>query len=98
MQEGTSVPRPVYIADIRISDAVAAKIRTKHNVTPEEVRETFILREDIQAGWEDHHVHGRRVVAFGHTGDGRPILAALYPVDPPSEGIWNLGTARSPRA
>jgi hypothetical protein len=69
---------------------------TKHNVTPHEVRQALVLRSDARAWWEDHPVHGRRVVALGSTGEGRPILAALYPIDP-RDGVWMLMTARSPR-
>ncbi|WP_305784178.1 hypothetical protein [Symbioplanes lichenis] len=89
------MPRSIYIAEIRISAPIERKIKVKHNVTPEKVREALVLRTDITAGWENHEQHGRRVVALGHTAVQRPILAALYPVDP-SDGVWNLMTARSP--
>jgi hypothetical protein len=90
------VASTVYIAEIRIADAIERKIMTKHNVTPQEVKEALVLRSDVRAGWEDHPVHGLRVVALGTTSEGRPILASLYPVDP-RDGIWTLMTARSPR-
>ncbi len=87
----------VYIAVIRISPAIEDKIKNKHQVTAAEVREALVLRPDVVAGWEDHPKHGRRVVAFGRTHAGRPILASLFPVDPP-DGVWNLMTARSPQS
>ena len=92
--------RSIYIAEIRIADSIELKIKTKHNVTPEEVREALVLRNDVRAGWENHPAHGERVVALGTTYRGRPILAVLVPVDPadPLDGVWILKTARSPRA
>ena len=90
------MPSPVYIAEIRISDAIEQKIREKHNVTGDEVREALILRRDVRAAWEHDPQRGSRVLALGHTYQRRLIFAALYPVDP-QDGVWNLGTARSPR-
>jgi hypothetical protein len=87
------VPLAVYIAEIRISDAIEVKIRTKHHLTGAEVREAFVLRRDVEARWEDHPVHGRRAVVLGLTYRGRRVFAALFPVDP-GDGVWNLMTAR----
>jgi hypothetical protein len=89
------VPSTVYIAEIRIAAAIDRKIRTKHHVTPEEVREALVLRRDVEARWEKHPVHGERVVALGRTYAHRLILAALYPIDE-NDGVWSLMTARSP--
>ncbi|GAA2701870.1 hypothetical protein Apa02nite_100410 [Actinoplanes palleronii] len=87
----------VYIAEIHISAPTERKINTKHYVTSDEVREALVLRKDVEAAWDDHPQHGRRVVALGQTAAGRPILAVLQEVDP-SDGVWNLRTARSPRS
>lgn len=88
--------RQVQIVDVRIEPAIEHKICNKHQVTPAEVREALILRNDVDKRWEDHPAHGQRLVALGTTYDGRPILAALLPVDV-QEGIWILKTARSPK-
>jgi hypothetical protein len=87
------VPSAIYIADIRIALSVELKIKEKHGVTPEEVREALILRREAQARWEDHPVHGRRVVAVGWTYAQRMIIASLYPIDQ-HDGVWSLMTAR----
>jgi len=90
----------VHIAEIRIADTIEAKINEKHQVTAQEVREALILRRDVRAGWEDHPDYGVRLIAFGRTYQGRPILAVLLPLNwnDPGEGSWILKTARSPRA
>ena len=90
------MPNAIYIAEIRIALTIEEKIKTKHNVTPHEVREAFVLRPEVRAAWENNQAHGRRVIAFGKTYQGRPIIAALYPIDV-RDGIWMLMTARSPK-
>jgi hypothetical protein len=90
------VRQPVRIVEVRIDETVADKIRTKHNMTPEEVREALVLRPDVDRRWENHPEHGRRLLAEGTTYEGRPVLAALLPVDV-DDGIWMLKTARSPK-
>jgi hypothetical protein len=90
------MPRAIYLAEIRITPSIERKIREKHSVTAAEVRQALVLRPDVLARWENHEVHGLRVIALGTTYWGRLILAALYPVDPPG-GVWNLMTARSPK-
>jgi hypothetical protein len=64
---------------------------------PEEVREALVLRREVEVGWEDHPVHGLRAVAYGRTYAGRPLVAALFPVNV-LDGTWDLMTARSPKA
>jgi hypothetical protein len=86
----------IYIAQIWIDDTVEEKIKNKHEVTPEEVREALCLRQDAETYWEDHPAHGLRVIGLGTTYVGRPILAVLLPIDE-LDGTWVLKTARSPR-
>jgi uncharacterized DUF497 family protein len=90
------VRRAIYIADIKIAARIEAKINTKHNVTFEEVKEAFLLRGDVDARWENHAVHGLRIVALGTTASKRMLIAAFYPIDS-KEGIWALATARALR-
>ncbi len=85
---------PVYIAEIRISDAVATKIGLKHGVAVHEVREAFILTSLERAVWDFDVDRGWRVLATGSTAGSpsRRLNAVLYPVDE-DDGIWRLGTA-----
>jgi uncharacterized DUF497 family protein len=72
---------------------IEAKINEKHQVTGDEVRETFVMQPDVSGNWEEHGHYGRRYVAIGLTYTGRPMIAWFYPVDE-SDGVWSLGTAR----
>ncbi len=91
-RRGKRIGRGVYVADVLVSPNVASKIRTKHNVHPDEARQAFVMKQlgdprrqyDPQRGW--------RLVVTGETNEGRRIEACLYPVDV-AGGIWRLGTA-----
>lgn len=80
-----------YIAVIHISEAVEAKLVTKHNVTAAEVREACVLTRLERAVWHEGD-RARRLLATGTTGDGRRLNVVLYPADE-SDGTWWLGTA-----
>jgi hypothetical protein len=91
------VPRPVaYISQVRVSEAVAAKIATKHNVTVAEVNEVVVLCPVIRSGWHHDPDRGWRLLVKGTTHSGRVLNVVLYPLDE-SEGIWRLGTAMPAR-
>ena len=81
-----------YIADIRASPAIWAKVAEKHNVTEPEVREAFILTSLVRAGWDLDPERGWRLLGTGTTYQGRRLNAVPYPVDA-DDGIWRLGTA-----
>jgi hypothetical protein len=85
----------VYIAEVRIPPWVAAKIREKHNITEEEVRESSVLTRVISSGWKEDR-RGRRVVLTGTTYAGRRLNVALSPINP-GEGIWRLITTHPVR-
>jgi hypothetical protein len=88
----------VRIVHIDIPPEVEAKIRGKHQVTGDEVREAFLWPARLLAcGWENHEVYGWRVIAVGRTYSNRAIVGALDPVDE-VQGDWRLRTARSPRS
>jgi hypothetical protein len=72
---------------------VADKLVTKHQVTPEEVRQAVLFTAYRTARWHNHPVYGRRLEVHGYTDDQVPILAILTPVDE-VDGIWECRTAR----
>ena len=82
-----------YIAEIRISPSVEVKIRTKHFITGERVRQALILRSEADTRWEHHPDHGRRLLCINPGADGRVVFAVLIPLDTP-DGVWTLKTAR----
>lgn len=82
-----------YIGHIRISDRMAEKIVSKHEVTPEDVRDACQSPNRYRrAAWHVHPEHGRRLIVFGQTRDGRLIKVILQPVDV-QDGTWRLRTA-----
>lgn len=83
-------PSDFWIAEIRISDSVEHKIRHRRGVTGDQVREACIPNRGI-ARWEDHPVHGRRLLIIGSTQAGVNLKIVLRPVDA-REGIWRLCT------
>jgi predicted AAA+ superfamily ATPase len=88
------MPRPVrYIADVKVSHAVEAKIQSKHNVTIDEVREAVVLCEVIRSYIEYHPEKGERLLVTGRTAERRVLNVVLYPAEPGSDGMWWLGTA-----
>ncbi len=85
--------RIVPIPEIVIDPHIVDKIKSKHNVTADEVKEALLMQLDVDARWEEHPKHGRRVIAIGRIATGRELIAALLPIDA-DEGIWRLKTAR----
>ncbi|MGA2805931.1 MAG: hypothetical protein ABSF89_16340 [Acidimicrobiales bacterium] len=82
-----------YIAEVRISTAVRAKINTKHNVSEQDVREAFVATRLLSSGWSYSETTGSlRLLVVGRTYSGRTLKGTLYPV-PGGDGIWWLGTA-----
>jgi hypothetical protein len=84
--------RDFWIADLRISDAMEAKIRDKHRLTGEQVRSACVPDAYDRAGWEAHPAHGLRLLVEGVTWDDVAIKVILQPVDV-REGVWRLRTA-----
>jgi hypothetical protein len=82
----------VYIAVVEIDSSCEYKIRNKHGITGDEVREAIILTP-VSAYWEDSAVHGLRLLVTGSTRDRREVFAVLQPLDP-TDGAWALRTAR----
>jgi hypothetical protein len=85
-----------YIAEIRISHAVASKIKQKHNITPEQLRSAVILNPSLITKPIYTGKHGFRLFVEGYLEDGRYFLAVLYP-HIRNDNVWRLGTAYTKR-
>ncbi|MDH3046130.1 hypothetical protein, partial [Gordonia alkanivorans] len=83
--------RGFWIGEIRASDGVARKLRTKHNLSVEEVRAACVPNQYDRAGWEVDEVHGERLLVETHDAVGW-IRVILQPIDV-EDGIWQLRTA-----
>jgi len=80
-----------HIAVVLISENVASKLASKHNVTEAEAREALMRTRYERAVWH-YGDRGRRLAVTGWTADGRRLNAVLYPADE-RDGTWWLATA-----
>lgn len=83
----------IWIARLEISDAVERKIRRKHNLTGDEVREAIVARRDVHAYWENHSVHGYRIIVSSKLTNGTRLLVWLFPISGDID-TYGLVTAR----
>jgi hypothetical protein len=70
---GRSPPRREWIAEVLFRPNVAAKIRSKHHVSPAEVREAVCFGAERDARWHVHPKYGERLLVRGETYEGIPI-------------------------
>lgn len=87
-----------YLGEIHADEHIRWKItrRSGGGCTLAQVREALLWPAIAETAWEDHPVHGRRLVALGTTADGRTVIAWLLPIPPwdPSSGSWIVKSAR----
>jgi hypothetical protein len=89
---GNPVPRRAFwIADLRISEAIELKLRERRGLTGETVRLACMPDAYDDARWEDHPIHGMRLLVTCRTLSGDRLKVILQPVDI-DEGIWRLRT------
>jgi hypothetical protein len=82
----------VWIAQVEIDPEIASKVQTKHNISPDEVREAICFGAHRDARWHTHDQYGRRLIVIGDNYAGRSIVAYLKPINE-AEGIWECRTA-----
>ena len=82
-----------WIGVVEIPPHIAAKIKGKHGLTPDEVREAVCWGAADEARWHEDATHGRRLLAIGTPYHDRyRVLVVLVPVDR-AAGIWRCKTA-----
>lgn len=85
--------RPVWIAEVRFSHSVRWKLRVKHGLTPDEIREAVCFGGNKFDGrWNDHPHYGRRLVVRAESYDGVAMIVYLKPLNY-IDGIWICKTA-----
>ncbi len=82
----------VIIVTVDIDPATSAKLRSKHNVMPWEVREAVVMTPVLKSTWDHDPIRGSRLLAIGITAAGRRLKVVLAPIDI-GEGHWCLRTA-----
>lgn len=85
--------RDVWVADIRFSDRVIEKIKTKHGVHPDQVKDACLFGRYERAWEERDPERGVRLVVHGRDRDGKLVRVLLKPVDR-ADGIYRCITAR----
>ncbi len=81
-----------WVGDLLFSPEVIAKLATKHNLSPEQVKQAITCDAQDRDYWEDHPVYGRRLIVLGTDADGTQIIAYLRPIDA-NDGLWRCLTA-----
>lgn len=81
-----------WIGYVIFAEEIAAKLRAKHSLTPDQVREAICWSTHERAAWDDHPVYGERLVVTGDSSTCGRIIAYLRPVDR-SDGTWECLTA-----
>lgn len=89
----------MYIGLLRIEPEIEAKINAKHNITFDQVKDAIQWPAQAEAEWDDDPDYGRRLVAFGISAEGRPVIAYLVPLipyweDEDAADTWDIRTAR----
>jgi len=81
-----------WIGHVVVQVEIEAKLRSKHFLTPDQVRSAICWGAHEQAVWDDQSVYGQRLVVTGRTDDTGLIIVYLRPVDE-SDGTWECLTA-----
>lgn len=83
----------IWVADLRISDATAHKISTKHGLSADEVRSAIQCVTGLDFAWDDDPTRGLRAIIVARIREFK-VYVVLYPrVDDAYGDSWNLGSA-----
>lgn len=80
------------IIEIRISPTVEFKLRLKHGLTGDFVREEVQFPQIVKGSWVTDLTYGKRLLVRANLSQSRTLIAYLYQnhLDPE---VWHLGTA-----
>jgi hypothetical protein len=84
--------RAPWISVLVVDDAIERKIREKHNLTSDQVKQAILHGAHDEARWDDSPEYGERLLVSGTTYDGVSLIAILSDVDM-NDGVWELRTA-----
>jgi len=86
------VPDGPWIGYVYVDPEVESKLREKHGLTSDQIREAICWGAHNQAAWDDDPVYGTRLVVTGTMGESGPLIAYLRPLDE-TDGTWECLTA-----
>jgi len=84
------VGEAIWVAELLISDRTAEKIRTKHGIEPQEVKDEVQCAR-LRCTWDTDQERGERALVEAFI-RGRRTLAVLYPAGHPASDVWHLGS------
>ncbi len=87
-----AAPARVWIAQVKFDPETASKVQTKHNISPDEVREAICFGRHRRVFWDEHPYYGRRLIVIGDNYRGESIIAYLKPINQ-ADGTWECRTA-----
>jgi hypothetical protein len=90
------VPEPLWVARLIVSQATRAKLSSKHNLDPDEVRDAIVCVAGLSYWWDEDPERGRRALVETSI-RGVTVIVVLYPVLDPSGDVYALGSAYSRR-
>lgn len=82
----------VWISKLDIPGNIDSKIKSKHDLTGEDVHDALVAQPGVIGETEDHPEYGTRKIVWAETFSGVKFRAYLYIVDEP-DGHYRLGTA-----
>jgi len=80
-----------WVGEIVFDPAVDRKLREKHDLTPDQVRQAVACGAHDRADWNEHPRYGPRLILTGSDGHGE-LIAYLRPLDR-EDGLWECLTA-----
>ncbi|MEO5535254.1 MAG: hypothetical protein ABIR17_09005 [Pseudolysinimonas sp.] len=85
-----------YIGLVVCAPSVERKLRSKHGLTADLVREAIQYPARVMLAWDDDPRHGGRLVVLGTTATGRQLVVWLVPTPEwdPDTDVWLIKTAR----
>lgn len=81
-----------WVGHLLFSPEVIAKLASKHNLSPEQVKQAVTCDAHDRDYWDDDPNYGLRLVVEGTDAAGTGIIAYLRPVDA-RDGLWRCLTA-----
>src|SRR5262245_27885273 len=70
-----------WVAVLVVREEVEHKLRHRHGITSDQVREAIMFGAPSEARWETTTRHGERLILKGFTYDGVPLIAIVHPID-----------------
>ena len=80
------------VGELRISSRTAEKLREKHGLDADEVREAVEDVGGLPFRWHDHPERGLRAILVTAVGN-QAVKVVLYPAQGEAADVWNLGSA-----